>query len=78
MNLGETLKCQVFLPSSPCIIMFCVGVLFQLEMERALLEGEQRDELEQLRMDQEHITMLKQRQIALIDAAMATSEKVRI
>ncbi|XP_064650642.1 pleckstrin homology-like domain family B member 1 isoform X3 [Lineus longissimus] len=50
----------------------------ELEMERALLEGEHKVELEELQADQEHINMLKQRQWELIDIATAEREKEKL
>ena len=46
-------------------------------MERALLEGEHQDELEQLHIDQEKIASLKRRQVQLIEHAAIARERVR-
>ena len=45
-------------------------------MERALLEGEHQDELEQLHIDQEKIASLKRRQVQLIEHAAIARERV--
>ena len=50
----------------------------QLEMERALLEGEHQTELEHLQEDQERIRALKQRQLDLIECAASEKDKVRV
>ena len=50
--------------------------MFQLEMERALLEGEHNMEMSELQMDQEKIAALKQKQWELIDLAAIDRERV--
>ena len=52
------------------------GVWLQLEMERALLEGEHQTELEQLLEEQQSISALKRRQLVLIERAAGDMEKV--
>ena len=52
------------------------GVCLQLEMERALLEGEHQTELEQLLEEQQSISALKRRQLVLIERAAGDMEKV--
>ena len=51
---------------------FCL----QLEMERALLEGEHQTEMDMLQSEQENITTLKQRQLELLEIAAAERGKV--
>ena len=53
-----------------------VGCL-QLEMERALLEGEQQNELELLMSEQKRIADLKRQRLQLTDQATAKQEQVR-
>ncbi len=50
---------------------------FQLEMERALLEGEHQMEMEELEREQLKINRLKTRQLELVDEAQAQRDKVR-
>lgn len=49
---------------------------FQLEAERALLEGEHEVEMVHLQDDTRHIRSLKQRQIELIESAAMEKEQV--
>ena len=51
-------------------------VCSQLEMERALLEGEHKVEMDQLQGDQERINSLKRKQLHLIELATTEREKV--
>lgn len=50
--------------------------IWQLEMERALLEGEHQTEMGQLQSDQEKINQLKEKQNMLIEKATREREKV--
>jgi len=50
----------------------------QLEMERALLEGEHQNELDQLAQDQKKISALKQQQLQIIEQAAYKREKVLV
>ncbi|XP_021358754.1 uncharacterized protein LOC110453881 isoform X4 [Mizuhopecten yessoensis] len=50
----------------------------ELEMERALLEGEHQTEMDELQSDQDRINLLKQRQADLIERATQEREKMRI
>ncbi|XP_060081466.1 uncharacterized protein LOC132560804 [Ylistrum balloti] len=49
----------------------------ELEMERALLEGEHQTEMDELQSDQDRINLLKQRQAELIERATQEREKMR-
>ena len=49
---------------------------FQLEMERALLEGEHNTEMEELQQEQERINVLKVQQAELIENSAKEREKV--
>ena len=51
-------------------------VCVQLEMEKALLEGEHADELQLLHEEQSKIDRLKKKQIELIEGAASQKEKV--
>ena len=50
----------------------------QLEMERALLEGEHKTEMEQLQEEQEKINQLKQHQHNMLERATRQREKVSL
>ncbi|XP_064617484.1 serine-rich adhesin for platelets-like isoform X1 [Liolophura sinensis] len=50
----------------------------ELEMERALLEGEHKKEMEEMQKDQEHIDVLQEKQQRLIQRAAVEREKVNI
>jgi hypothetical protein len=50
----------------------------QLEMERALLEGEHQTEMERLQDDQEKIRHLRHKQNMLMEKASREREKVRV
>ncbi|XP_033759080.1 pleckstrin homology-like domain family B member 2 isoform X2 [Pecten maximus] len=50
----------------------------ELEMERALLEGEHQTEMDELQSDQDRINLLKQRQAELIELATQDREKMRV
>ena len=58
-------------------MLLLLFLLLQLEMERALLEGEHQTEMEKLDVDQERIDLLKQRQVALEEQAAHERERVR-
>ena len=55
-----------------CVYVYHV----QLEMERALLEGEHKTEMEQLQEEQEKINQLKQHQHNMLERATRQREKV--
>lgn len=52
--------------------------LLQLEMERALLEGEHKKEMEEMQKDQENIDVLHEKQQRLIQRAAVEREKVNM
>lgn len=52
-------------------------IFVQLEMERGLLEGEHKKEMDELQADQERINQLKQQQHHLLERSTRQREKVR-
>lgn len=59
------------------VTMTMIHFIPQLEMERALLEGEHQTEMEELQSDQEKITVLKEEQEMLMQKAVQERETVR-
>lgn len=58
------------------MIFWCLS--FQLDQETKLLEGEHRDQMNQLQAEQERITEMKRRQQETLAAALREREKVGV
>ena len=63
----------------PCLFSyFCVLGLVQLDLETKLLEGEHREQMNQLGQEQEKLSDMKRRQQEALDTALREREKVTL